>query len=82
MVCASFCQMVYDSCKTAQFGGHAIGERYESGEQFCIGQNFQVIEGKGNCFEFDPTPFAAASTNQIAMLMLLTCTIISLTFIL
>lgn len=56
-VCADFCRMVYRSCRAAQYNGIAIGDKYLNETSFCEAQNFHLIEGKKNCFNYDPTVF-------------------------
>ncbi|KAJ8320624.1 hypothetical protein KUTeg_002211, partial [Tegillarca granosa] len=60
-VCADFCRMVYLNCKDAKFEGTRIGEIYRNGSAFCEAQNFDIIEGKSKCFNFDPTVFDHAA---------------------
>lgn len=60
-VCEEYCIDVFDKCQLASYEGVAIGSAYGNGTAFCNAQNFEVMEGTHNCFEFDPLPFAGVS---------------------
>ncbi|XP_014779163.1 uncharacterized protein LOC106875502 isoform X2 [Octopus bimaculoides] len=59
-VCEEYCVDIYNECRLASYEGTSIGSAYGNGTAFCNAQNFDVVEGTHNCFEFDPLPFAAA----------------------
>ncbi|CAE1328532.1 unnamed protein product [Acanthosepion pharaonis] len=75
-VCEEYCIDVYDKCRLASFEGVAIGSAYGNSTAFCNAQNFEVIEGTHNCFEFDPLPFAGVS-RLIAPLSVCLCLLTS-----
>ncbi|XP_063408603.1 uncharacterized protein LOC134692112 [Mytilus trossulus] len=64
-ICADFCRMVYKSCRSAQYNGNEIGESYLNETSFCEAQNFRLVEGKKNCFNFDPTVFGRTSLLEV-----------------
>lgn len=79
LICSSFCNEVYDSCKTAEFGGKRIGDEYKNGHDFCKSQDFKVAENNQQCFSFDPTPFSSThrpQSSHIAITTLLTCSLL------
>lgn len=64
-ICADFCRSVYQSCKTAEYEGSDIGDYYQNETAFCQAQNFHLVEGKKNCFNFDPTVFGHTTIPDI-----------------
>jgi len=48
-----------------------IGQRYESGTEFCLGQRFEVVGGTTNCFKFDPTVFSQSYHQKPSLLLTL-----------
>ncbi|XP_048736667.1 uncharacterized protein LOC125651876 [Ostrea edulis] len=66
-VCIDFCKSLYHHCQGAIHDGKRIGDVYQNGSSFCEGQSFHVIDGKQNCFKFDPTVFDNA--NKVSSIM-------------
>ncbi|XP_033642187.1 riboflavin-binding protein-like [Asterias rubens] len=64
VICSEFCDETFEECKDAQLGGSSIGEKYESGRNFCMANNFEVVQGRERCFNFDPTAFDTAAINR------------------
>ncbi|XP_038076089.1 riboflavin-binding protein-like [Patiria miniata] len=73
VICSDFCEETFEMCKEARLGDSSIGEKYESGRQFCEANNFEVVPGRERCFSFDPTAFDSAITVQPGIVGLLAC---------
>lgn len=56
------------------------GDVYQNGTSFCEAQNFHVIDGKQNCFKFDPGVFDLANTISGSGLLVLVLSFITLGF--
>ena len=54
------------------------GEAYATGEDFCRGQKFEVVESKTQCFDFDPLVFGAASRPLVPYIVVGMATLITL----
>jgi len=52
-VCESFCNKLYDACKTATMKGDMISDLYHNGEEFCRRRRFKVDASNTSCFTFD-----------------------------
>ncbi|KAK2155278.1 hypothetical protein LSH36_244g04005 [Paralvinella palmiformis] len=70
-ICEDYCNTVYEHCWAAEYNGTAIGQRYESGTEFCLGQRFEVVGGTTNCFKFDPTVFSQSYHQKPSLLLTL-----------
>ncbi|CAD5112058.1 DgyrCDS1304 [Dimorphilus gyrociliatus] len=38
-VCSRFCEKIYEECSQAEFQRHSIGQKYQTGAEFCLGQS-------------------------------------------
>lgn len=57
------------------------GDVYQNGTSFCEAQNFHVIDGKQNCFKFDPGVFDLANTISGSVLLFLVLSFLTLGFL-
>lgn len=80
-VCIDFCKSVHHHCQGAMYEGIRIGDVYQNGTSFCEAQNFHVIDGKQNCFKFDPGVFDKANTISGSVLLFLMSRFLTLGFL-
>jgi hypothetical protein len=60
-ICSSFCNKIYENCKSAEYKNTTIQDIYKNGREFCEAQDFRIIDSNHQCFEFDPTPFSRSN---------------------
>ncbi|XP_062598040.1 uncharacterized protein LOC134259478 [Saccostrea cucullata] len=80
-VCTDFCKSVYHHCQGAFYDGKRIGALYQNGTSFCEAQSFQVIDGKQNCFKFDPNVFDKANKITCTVSLVIVFNFLSLRYL-
>lgn len=58
IVCNSFCDTIFEHCRTAEYNGTTFSKLYTNGTEFCRASKFRIA--KIGCYSFDSSVFGGA----------------------